>query len=397
MANTHVVQWPPVAQAGRPGRLWALWEGGLPHELDPATLATRGESSWDGAISGKGPFAAHFRVLGDALVNFGVKAAGQDAEVSFYEFDAAAKLTRKSGLTLPGAGFAFLHDFLVTENYYILYQNPVKLDTTKLVTQYMFAKCSIAECLVFDPAAPMRIHAIPRRAASGLPRRVWELPAHFVFHHVNAYERARPGQPPLLVCDSIAWRSIDFSNSLETLDASYYGAAGQPRADQRSELYRYELDTAEGGAATRERLAQRPLEFPAVAPCAVGRRHEHSYACGAAIDHPQLWGPAQTLVKVSAPGGAAADAPPVEAAVWAPGARKFTQEPVFVPRPGGTAEDDGWLLALVYDAEARRSELVILDARRVQDGPVATLRLRHAIPFGLHGSWAPQFMGPAAV
>ena len=90
----------------------------------------------DGAIAGTGPFAAHFRVLQgetDTFVNFGVKAKGQDAQVSFYEFDAAGKLLRKQGLELPGAGFAFFHDFMVTENYYILYQNPVKLDTTKLV------------------------------------------------------------------------------------------------------------------------------------------------------------------------------------------------------------------------------------------------------------------------
>ena len=45
VANTHVVQWPQRTAAGQPGRLWALWEGGLPHELDPATLATRGESN----------------------------------------------------------------------------------------------------------------------------------------------------------------------------------------------------------------------------------------------------------------------------------------------------------------------------------------------------------------
>jgi all-trans-8'-apo-beta-carotenal 15,15'-oxygenase len=401
VANTHVALWG--------GRLWALWEGGLPHELDPSTLQTLRESDWDGAITGGGPFAAHYRVLGgDTLVNFGVKTAGEDAQVTFYEFDAAAKLRRKSGVTLRGAGFAFFHDFLVTDNYYVLFQNPVKLDTKKLITEYMFAKCSIAECLVFDPSRDMRVHLIPRpgaaqrAAAAGAPppaQREYALPPHFVFHHVNAYERAAdaPGGPPALVCDSVAWRAIDFSNSLATLGPGYYGADASYRgADQRSEAYRYTFELAPGGTASRARLAQRPLEFPAVAPASVGRRHAHAYACGAAVDHPLLWGPAQTLVKLSAPPGAPADAPPAEAAVWAPGPRKFTQEPVFVPRPGATAEDDGWLLALVYDAEAPRTELVILDARRVQDGPVATLRLRHVVPFGLHGSWADAYLGPAA-
>jgi all-trans-8'-apo-beta-carotenal 15,15'-oxygenase len=428
VANTHVVRW------GSPSRLWALWEGGLPHELDAETLMTRGESDWDGAITGKGPFAAHFKVLPGAktgaasgadatLVNFGVATAGEDANVTFYEFDPAAKLTRKKGVTLKGAGFAFFHDMLVTENYYILFQNPVKLDTTKLLTQYMFAKCAIAECLVVDPSRNMRIHLIPRASGSAaadkmkqpaLEQRVFELPPHFVFHHINAFEvpAAAAGDDasaaaPTVICDSVAWRSIDFSNSLATLDASYYGApgaaaAGVARADQRSEAFRYTLDARPGGRASRTRLAQRPLEFPAVAPAVVGRRHAHAYACGAAIDHPTLWGPAQTLVKLSAPPAASADsrdalfaAPPVEAAVWAPGPRKFTQEPVFVPRAGGSGvEDDGWLLALVHDAGARRTELVILDAARLEQGPVATLRLRHVVPFGLHGSWDDVYAGP---
>ncbi len=178
-------------------------------------------------------------------------------------------------------------------------------------------------------------------------------------------------------------------------------------ADQRSELFRYTFDLRpaeqqlSSGRARAARCVQRPLEFPCVAPAAVGRRHSHAYACGSAVDHPVRWGPAQTLVKLScssydsdtAASASAASAPPSlkEVAVWAPGPRCFTQEPVFVPKKGtgGTAaEDDGWLLALVHDAGAMRTKLVILDAKRIENGPVATLTLRHAVPFGLHGSWS---------
>ena len=40
----------------------------------------------------------------------------------------------------------------------------------------------------------------------------------------------------------------------------------------------------------------------------------------------------------------------------------YPGEPVFVRRPDGEAEDDGVLLSLVLDAEARRSFLAVLDA-----------------------------------
>jgi carotenoid cleavage dioxygenase len=30
---------------------------------------------------------------------------------------------------------------------------------------------------------------------------------------------------------------------------------------------------------------------------------------------------------------------------------------------------------------------VILDAERVEEGPVATAKLDHRIPYGFHGSW----------
>ena len=36
--------------------------------------------------------------------------------------------------------------------------------------------------------------------------------------------------------------------------------------------------------------------------------------------------------------------------VWKPGCRRFALEPQFVPRPGATSEDDGWLLAMLFDS-----------------------------------------------
>lgn len=53
-----------------------------------------------------------------------------------------------------------------------------------------------------------------------------------------------------------------------------------------------------------------------------------------------------------------------------------------MPRPGATAEDDGWVLTLVYDAVATRTSLAILDAQRIEEGPVAWVHLPHHVPLG---------------
>ncbi len=35
-----------------------------------------------------------------------------------------------------------------------------------------------------------------------------------------------------------------------------------------------------------------------------------------------------------------------------------------MPRPGGTEEDDGWVIAGVHNAATLRADIVILDAKR---------------------------------
>jgi carotenoid cleavage dioxygenase-like enzyme len=64
-----------------------------------------------------------------------------------------------------------------------------------------------------------------------------------------------------------------------------------------------------------------------------------------------------------------------------------TSEPVFVPRNANAAEGDGWLLAVVWRGEERRSDLIVLDTQGIDRGPVATVRLSHRVPFGFHGSF----------
>ena len=58
-----------------------------------------------------------------------------------------------------------------------------------------------------------------------------------------------------------------------------------------------------------------------------------------------------------------------------------------MPRHDGAAEDDGWVLVLVYDHAHDASDFHILDARDVAGEPVATVHLPHRVPYGFHGNW----------
>jgi len=66
----------------------------------------------------------------------------------------------------------------------------------------------------------------------------------------------------------------------------------------------------------------------------------------------------------------------------------YPNEPIFVPDPDGTSEDDGVVLADVLDTATNTTFLVVLDARTMQEigraGPTP-----HAIPHGYHGRYFP--------
>jgi carotenoid cleavage dioxygenase len=59
-----------------------------------------------------------------------------------------------------------------------------------------------------------------------------------------------------------------------------------------------------------------------------------------------------------------------------------------VPRHKGSGEGDGYLIALVDNLITNYTDLVILDAQRIDDGPIARAKLPVRLRSGLHGNWA---------
>jgi carotenoid cleavage dioxygenase len=72
------------------------------------------------------------------------------------------------------------------------------------------------------------------------------------------------------------------------------------------------------------------------------------------------------------------------------GPHHVPSEAVFVPREPAGAEDDGWLFSYVYDMEADRSVVVILNAQDLGGDPQAVVELPVRVPLGFHGNWIPD-------
>ena len=371
IANTHVIYWG--------GKLLALWEAAEPHRLDPSTLETIGVDYLDGVLKPGSAFSAHPRIdpgyvspeapdqegepAQPRLVNFSVK-PGLSSTITLYEFDPTGQLVHQHSHVIPG--FAFLHDFALTPNYCIFFQNPVSFNPLPYALGFKGA----AECLQFNPNQPTRIIVIPRDGKS--PVQILDTQPCFVFHHANAFEHEGN-----VYIDSVCYRSfpsLEGGKDYKTVDFSQV---------PEGQLWQFTLDLA---AKTVESkcVVSRCCEFPTLHPNHVG--HPYRYLYIAATHAPTGNAPLQALLKVDGLTG--------EQQLWSFAPRGFMGEPIFVPRPGAIEEDDGWLLVLLYNAERRCSDLAILDARNIEQGPIARLLLKHHVPYGLHGSFTPNYFGP---
>ena len=75
---------------------------------------------------------------------------------------------------------------------------------------------------------------------------------------------------------------------------------------------------------------------------------------------------------------------------WHAGERRLVDEAIVVPIDLGDEGDERavWLLAPIFDGESRTTSYVVLDGRRLADGPVCEMALPGIhVPWALHGTW----------
>lgn len=364
IANTNVIYWGE--------KLLALWEAAEPHRLNPNTLETIGLDYLDGLLKPGSAFSAHPRIDPachldggeQCLVNFAVK-PGLSTAFTIYEFNPAGEILRQHSHAVPG--FAFVHDFAITPNYCIFFQAPMRFNPIP----YFLGLRSAGQCLDVQPNQPTQVILIPRHGSD--PVQLIPVEAGFVFHHVNAFE-----QDGALYVDSLCYESLpdvepDEDYLMVKFDNLDPGQLWRFRFDLNTK--QVERQQVERQQVERQLVDPRCCEFPTLHPHCVGRPYRYVYM--GAAHAPKGNAPLQAILKL--------DWETADRHLWSAAPRGFVSEPVFVPRSQSTAEDDGWLLTLVFNAERERSEVVILDAQTMQ--PVARLGLKHHVPYGLHGSF----------
>ncbi|MEO0323780.1 MAG: carotenoid oxygenase family protein [Myxococcota bacterium] len=351
------------------GQLLALWEGGLPHALDPETLATRGRHDFAGALRAQNalgrllspelPFSAHparCPRTGE-LFNFGT-VPGREHTLLVHRVAPNGALTTRR-VALPR--MPFVHDMVLTERWLVFFLTPVRFD----VARALLGLSTPVEAIRQDPGTATDILCVPRDG--GEP--VWlEAPPCFVFHHAGGYEL----EDGRIVVHSFRMEGFP-GGAVDVQDPSQLREWHGPEAF----LTRYVFDPATRIVEER-RLHDRPGELPTTDP----RR-----ATGA---HGIVWAGAKaegTTVPVYT-GLARYALPPVSsseraAVVFRDFMPDLPSEPLFVPRAPDAAEGDGWLLTVVYRARTHDSELCVLDAGTLET--LASFALPHHVPPGFHG------------
>jgi carotenoid cleavage dioxygenase-like enzyme len=352
------------------GKLFSLKEDGLPYELDPNTLATRG--TWvPGGKWASETFSAHPKIdpLSGELIGYGYEAAGLASDDLFIgSLDGNGRLHH--GVTVKVPYVSVIHDMALTHRHVVI-----------PFGGYVTSAERLREGKIhwgWDQTKPSMIGVMPRGGAAK-DMRWFQGPERCMMHTFNAYSEGNkvilyapfydgnffPFFPPV---DGTPWNpakarafirkiTLDLdkrSNEWreEILWPMQVGDLGKvdPRVMTLPTRYLYTLFNDEERPVDRARMPSGGFMKPTNS---YGRFDIQT----GAVDR-YFAGPAHSL-----------------------------QECSFVPKAGGN-EGEGYLIGVASNFAELRSELIIADAQRLGEGDIARVLLPFRISPQVHGVWA---------
>lgn len=263
------------------------------------------------------------------------------------------RATTRARIDLPH--IPMIHDMAFTRSFIVVPDFPVTFQPERAHTGFPW---------IWDERRPSRIGLLPRDG-DGSRLQWFETPRCYAYHFANAYDDGDRTIIDLPKHPAMFWRDQNGPNE------------GAPI------LVRWTLDRA-SGRLTETVLDDHGTDFPRINGRHAGQDYRYLYTAhwGDKVE----FGPA---MKHDLQRGT------TELHDYGPG--RMTSEPVFVRKPGATAEDDGWIISSVYDPARHRSDIVILEAQDFTGAPIATIPLPVRVPFTFHGGWAPDRDAAASV
>lgn len=337
--NTNVV--------GLAGRTFGVVEaGGTPVEIG-ATLETLRYTNFENGIHGGLAAHPHADPLTGELHAVCYDVGRPDA-VRYVVLGTDGQVRRE--VAIPVADGPMMHDFALTQRFALILDLPVTFSMDAAIAGYRFP-------YRWNETHKARIGLLPREAKAGSI--IWcAIDPCFVFHCVNAFDR-----PDGKVVVDLIVHDRMFSWRTSGPDSTQCG------------LERWTIDPV-AGSVDRVVLDATPQEFPRPDERRLSLPYRYAYTM--ALTDPFL---GTGLFKHDLVAGTRL--------THDFGPHRHPCEFVFVPAHTKAAEDEGWLMGFVIDAEAKTTDFVILDAQNFEHEPRASIHLPHIVPPGFHGNWLP--------
>ncbi|CAA2954239.1 carotenoid cleavage dioxygenase 7, chloroplastic [Olea europaea subsp. europaea] len=414
VANTSMLRWG--------GRLFCLWEGGDPYEIESGTLDTIGKFDvikddqkenfgdrgfkvdvWDVAAEILKPILygvfnmppkrllSHYKIdarRGRLLI---MSCNAEDmllprSNFTFYEFDSNFKLLQSQEFIIPD--HLMIHDWVFTDSHYILFGS-------------MAAICSLSpmiSTLTVNPSKPTSpIYLLPRSKIEEM--RDWRIPIEapsqlWVLHVGNAFEeKDENGNVEIQIqASGYDWWSGKLDPSMTNLEQGQEKLL--PHLIEVSLslslspsplllLYSFQNGNCQKCCVNDLNQWNKATDFPAINQDFSGGKNTYVYAATTSGLHQALPNfPFDTVVKLNT----------IDKSLhgtWSTRRRRFIGEPVFIPKGG--EEDDGYLLVVEYAVSTQRCYFVILDSKLIGEKNALVARFevpRHLnFPLDFHGFW----------
>ena len=341
-----------IVHAGK--AISTFYQCGEAYVLDPETLEQDGVAGWvplDG-------ISAHPKVderTGELMFfNYSKYAPYMHYGV----VDKDGRLTNYVPVPLPGPRLP--HDMIFSEHWSILNDFPVFWDAELLKRDIHAAR--------LHAGVPSRFALIPRHGGTA-DIKWFEAAPTYVLHFLNAYEDGDE-----VVMDGY-FQENPTPRPLENWGEHGHMMSYLDEESFRPKLHRWRFNLA-NGSTREERLDDRVLEFGMINQRVAGQRHRYIYSTTTKPG----WFLFNGFVKHDLETGQSSQIRLEEG--------RYASEAPFAPRIGGVDEDDGYLVSFIIDENTGKSECILIDCKRFEDGPVCRIALPHKMSSGTHSHWA---------